>query len=117
MRGWNGAFLVDREIADQGGVVACELSLDQVPLRIQIDIGVDQVGLIGAERRERLGRLLRKSCRRRDLVHQVFGHSLQAMDVGIILAFAGRRAFGSVRGLDARRLRVSLDSLLVLEAG
>ena len=43
------ADLEDRDIADLGGVVARELLLDERALRLDIDVGVDEIGLIEAD--------------------------------------------------------------------
>src|SRR5262249_9999787 len=57
---WRLADLVDRDVADLGGVVAVELARNDIAVAVDVDVGVDQVGLIGAGRISRLARRRRR---------------------------------------------------------
>src|SRR5207249_4385108 len=73
------------DIADLGGVVARKLGVDDGALGVEVDVGVDQVGLGEPRRRCRValrGRLPRRA--RTDLLERAFGHALDAVDLRVI---------------------------------
>src|SRR5947209_14921319 len=87
--------LVDRDVTDHGGVVAQQFVTDGVSLSVDVDVGVDQIGLVrsGALGRCGLGLLVRiKRCFRCEFRDRVFPHALNAVNLRIVtLLFAGLR--------------------------
>jgi hypothetical protein len=78
------ANLVDRDVADLGRVVAGKLGLDQISVRIDVDVGVDQIRLIGAGRRiwrGVAGWIGRQRRSRHQLVEDAFRLALRAVNL------------------------------------
>ena len=78
------ADLVDGDVADLGRVVAQQLRLDQVAVGIDVDVGIDQIGLVGTGcgiRRPFTGWVGCQGCRRHDLFEYPFRLSLHAVNL------------------------------------
>src|SRR5262249_50279136 len=91
--------------ADLGGIVARELDVDDGALGVEVDVGIDQVGLGEAGRRRRValrGRLLGRV--RIDLLERGFGHALDAVDLRVVKRRILARAADLLRRGAARAL-------------
>src|SRR5215510_9983909 len=84
---WRLADLVDRHVADPGGVVAGQLRLDDATVAVNVDVSVDHVGLVGAAgRAAALGRRAREGGFRRELLEGALRQALDAADLGAVAA-------------------------------
>ena len=91
-RGNTLAYLIDRDIADLGRVVASEFGFDRLAALVDIDIGIDHVGLV---KRVRIRRCV-------DLDRGVCGGTLNAVNfTAVAVLTRGHAGAGPVRRAQA----------------